>query len=232
LRQAHAVRLAGVRTLPCRSRAGAADGGGLSRCSTQRCRFPVHCVADDPLGTADHSPQSVATGAIWLSLRFPTAINRQGAGSAYCETGSGTAWRPGSVTEVHLCGSVWLDRLIPIVVGLRTIRRCWYGICVTPATIHGSTRLHGSIRAGSFPGRTDRDPSETPLRVDCEYILDPINPLTWWRLYRRVKADAPDLLLLQWWVPYWTPCLTTIAASDQAQYLDQDCVRLPQCRAA
>ena len=61
-----------------------------------------------------------------------------------------------------------------------------------------------------FPGKTDRDPSAFPLRVDCEYILDPINPLTWLRLFRRVRADNPDLLILQWWVPYWTPCLTTI----------------------
>lgn len=61
-----------------------------------------------------------------------------------------------------------------------------------------------------FPGKTDRDPSTTPLRVDCEYILDPINPFTWLRLFRRVRADNPDLLVLQWWVPYWTPCLTAL----------------------
>lgn len=62
-----------------------------------------------------------------------------------------------------------------------------------------------------FPGKTDRDPSSAPLRVDCEYILDPINPLTWLQLFRRVRAESPDLLLLQWWVPYWTPCLATVA---------------------
>jgi glycosyltransferase involved in cell wall biosynthesis len=62
-----------------------------------------------------------------------------------------------------------------------------------------------------FPGKTDKDPSATPLQVDCEYILDPVNPLSWWRLYRKVRADAPDVLLLQWWVPYWTPCLTMIS---------------------
>lgn len=61
-----------------------------------------------------------------------------------------------------------------------------------------------------FPGKTDRDPSLTPLKVDCEYILDPMNPLTWWRLYRRIRADRPDLLILQWWVPYWTPTLTML----------------------
>ncbi len=63
-----------------------------------------------------------------------------------------------------------------------------------------------------YSGRTDRDPSMSPLRVDCEYILDPIDPITWWRLYRRVRNDRPDILILQWWVPYWTPCLTAIAS--------------------
>jgi glycosyltransferase involved in cell wall biosynthesis len=62
-----------------------------------------------------------------------------------------------------------------------------------------------------FPGKTDKDPSTTPLKVDCEYVLDPMNPLTWWQLCRRVRADAPDMLLLQWWQPYWTPCLTFIS---------------------
>lgn len=62
-----------------------------------------------------------------------------------------------------------------------------------------------------FPGKTDKDPSAAPLRIDCEYVLDPINPLTWWSLCRRVRADAPDLLILQWWVPYWTPSLTVIS---------------------
>lgn len=76
------------------------------------------------------------------------------------------------------------------------------------------TRLYSFTRQYPrwlFPGKTDRDPSETPLKVDCEYILDPVNPITWWRLYRRVRADAPDMLILQWWVPYWTPCLTMIS---------------------
>lgn len=63
-----------------------------------------------------------------------------------------------------------------------------------------------------FPGRSDRDPSANLLRVACEYVLDPMNPLTWWQLVRHVRADRPDLLLLQWWVPYWTPSLTVISS--------------------
>jgi glycosyltransferase involved in cell wall biosynthesis len=76
------------------------------------------------------------------------------------------------------------------------------------------TRLYSFTRqypTWLFPGRTDKDTSATPLKVDCEYVLDPVNPLTWWRLCRRVRADAPDVLVLQWWVPYWTPCLTMIS---------------------
>jgi glycosyltransferase involved in cell wall biosynthesis len=76
------------------------------------------------------------------------------------------------------------------------------------------TRLYSYTRqypTWLFPGKTDQDTSAAPLKVDCEYVLDPVNPITWWRLCRKVRADAPDILLLQWWVPYWTPCLTAIS---------------------
>ena len=56
-----------------------------------------------------------------------------------------------------------------------------------------------------FPGNTDRDPSAEPLQEAVDRSLDPYNPLTWWRLARRLAADPPDLLLLQWWTPFWLP---------------------------
>jgi glycosyltransferase involved in cell wall biosynthesis len=62
-----------------------------------------------------------------------------------------------------------------------------------------------------FPGKSDRDPSATALRVPAEYIVDPINPLTWLRVFNRVRRDRPDMLILQWWVPYWTPSLAVIS---------------------
>lgn len=62
-----------------------------------------------------------------------------------------------------------------------------------------------------FPGKSDKDPSTTTLRVPCEYLVDPINFVSWWRVYRRVRRDNPDLLILQWWVPYWTPSLAAIS---------------------
>lgn len=67
-----------------------------------------------------------------------------------------------------------------------------------------------------FPGRTDKDPSRSPLRADCEYLVDPVNPLTWLRVFRRIKEDEPDVLILQWTVPYWAPTLAGISALVKA----------------
>ena len=62
-----------------------------------------------------------------------------------------------------------------------------------------------------FPGRTDRDPSKLPLRADAIPLIDPVNPLTWLRAARRIRDSQPDLLIMQWWVPYWAPPFATIA---------------------
>jgi len=56
-----------------------------------------------------------------------------------------------------------------------------------------------------FPGRSDRDPSERPLRTDAEYLLNPLNPLSWWRTLRRLRQWRPDVVVLPWWVPFWAP---------------------------
>ncbi len=54
-----------------------------------------------------------------------------------------------------------------------------------------------------FPGATDRDNSARPLQVNCEYPLDPLNPLTWPQTARKILAATPDILLMAWWHPYW-----------------------------
>ena len=62
-----------------------------------------------------------------------------------------------------------------------------------------------------FPGKTDKDPSKLPLRVEAMPLIDPLNPLTWLRAARRIRDSQPDLLIMQWWVPYWAPAFATIA---------------------
>jgi glycosyltransferase involved in cell wall biosynthesis len=60
-----------------------------------------------------------------------------------------------------------------------------------------------------YPGNTAMDPSpdSSALRVECDRVLAPLNPLTWWRAFRMIERDRPDLLLLQWWTPFWSPML-------------------------
>jgi glycosyltransferase involved in cell wall biosynthesis len=77
-----------------------------------------------------------------------------------------------------------------------------------------SVRLYSFVRQYPrrlFPGETDMDPSSARLAVDCEYVLDPLVPTSWLRLARKVRDFEPDLLVLQWWVPYWMPSFATIA---------------------
>ncbi|HSJ53622.1 MAG TPA: glycosyltransferase family 4 protein [Anaerolineae bacterium] len=62
-----------------------------------------------------------------------------------------------------------------------------------------------------FPGHTDRDPSKQALTVAAEPLIDPLFPWTWLRAARRIRALAPDVLVLQWWHPFWSPTLWTIA---------------------
>lgn len=61
-----------------------------------------------------------------------------------------------------------------------------------------------------FPGRSDRDPSHTPLEVsNAHYTLDPLWPPSWISTAKDASAFAPDLLLIQWWTTFWAPCFIT-----------------------
>jgi glycosyltransferase involved in cell wall biosynthesis len=61
-----------------------------------------------------------------------------------------------------------------------------------------------------FPGRDDRDPSQRPLRTEAEYLLNPLNPLTWAGTLRRLRQWQPDLVIMQWWHPFWVPAWSYI----------------------
>jgi len=62
-----------------------------------------------------------------------------------------------------------------------------------------------------FPGSTMPDPSSRALEEPCERTIDTLNPLTWWQTAQRIAADKPDVLLLQWWTPFWIPLLLTVS---------------------
>lgn len=58
-----------------------------------------------------------------------------------------------------------------------------------------------------YPGQSDRDES-SELRVPAaEPLLDGANPFTWVRAGQEIRRAAPDVLILQWTVPYWIPLI-------------------------
>ncbi len=62
-----------------------------------------------------------------------------------------------------------------------------------------------------YPGQSDRDPSNVPLRVAAEYLLDPLYPWTWQRSAAAILAKLPDIVLIHWWSTFWAPAYSALA---------------------
>jgi glycosyltransferase involved in cell wall biosynthesis len=62
-----------------------------------------------------------------------------------------------------------------------------------------------------YPGKSDRDPSQEPLRVDAEYLLDPLHLWTWWQTAHRITKWKPDMVIIQWWTTFWAPAFAVLA---------------------
>jgi len=57
-----------------------------------------------------------------------------------------------------------------------------------------------------YPGRSDKDPSKSALIVeDARYWIDSVNPITWLTTFRRIWRHNPDIIVLQWWTPFFAP---------------------------
>lgn len=62
-----------------------------------------------------------------------------------------------------------------------------------------------------FPGTTELDTSRLKLDAGATSILTPLNPLTWRRAFKLVKAFSPDVVVFQWWQPFFGPLVGTLA---------------------
>src|SRR5215216_2628583 len=62
-----------------------------------------------------------------------------------------------------------------------------------------------------FPGTTEEDASRLKLDAGARAILLPLNPATWLRAIREVKAFAPDAVVFQWWQPFFAPTVWALA---------------------
>ena len=57
-----------------------------------------------------------------------------------------------------------------------------------------------------YRGESDQDPSATPLTVPATYPLDSMNPLSWRQTIQEIVAWSPDIVVMQWWTPFWALC--------------------------
>lgn len=54
-----------------------------------------------------------------------------------------------------------------------------------------------------YPGTTDKDSSNLPLQIDANFLLDPLNPLSWIKTLSQIKNLKPNLVIFQWWTTFW-----------------------------
>ena len=62
-----------------------------------------------------------------------------------------------------------------------------------------------------FPGRTEIDNSGLKLDPGAIPVLTPLNPMTWWRGFKLIKSFSPDVIVFQWWQPFFAPLVGTFA---------------------
>jgi glycosyltransferase involved in cell wall biosynthesis len=62
-----------------------------------------------------------------------------------------------------------------------------------------------------FPGRSDRDPSKTVLKIQAEYLLTPLVPWNWWQTAQTIQRARPQAVLCSWWHPYWALAFGVLA---------------------
>ena len=62
-----------------------------------------------------------------------------------------------------------------------------------------------------FPGQTQFSTEAGPMDLRIEVSLNSVNPLSWWRVGRRLRAERPDLVVFRFWLPFMGPALGTVA---------------------
>ena len=55
--------------------------------------------------------------------------------------------------------------------------------------------------------KEQKDYSNDILKIDdTHYWIHTMNPVNWFRVARQIRKIAPDLVIIQWWHPYFAPC--------------------------
>jgi glycosyltransferase involved in cell wall biosynthesis len=61
-----------------------------------------------------------------------------------------------------------------------------------------------------FPGKTQISSDPPPMGIEIHPSINSVNPLNWLVIGNRLKKDAPDLVVVRYWLPFMGPALGTI----------------------
>lgn len=61
-----------------------------------------------------------------------------------------------------------------------------------------------------FPGSSQFTDTPAPKDITIRTLINAINPFNWWKVGRMLKREAPDLVVVRFWIPFMGPCLGTI----------------------
>jgi len=61
-----------------------------------------------------------------------------------------------------------------------------------------------------FPGKTQYAEGPPPHGLEIIPAINSINPINWWKTGRRLRREAPDLIIARFWLPFMGPALGTI----------------------
>jgi len=61
-----------------------------------------------------------------------------------------------------------------------------------------------------FPGKTQFAEGPAPGKLSVRTMLNSINPLSWIKTGRFIAKQKPDILLIHFWMPFFSPALGTI----------------------
>src|ERR1035437_6025059 len=63
-----------------------------------------------------------------------------------------------------------------------------------------------------FPGTTQFDHSNVFIKkVENERVINSINPFTWIKAAIKIRTEKPDLIVFNWWHPFFSFCHFTIS---------------------
>lgn len=62
-----------------------------------------------------------------------------------------------------------------------------------------------------FPGKSQFSKGMPPKNLNIKRALNSLSPINWLRTGNRIKKEKYDLVIIGYWLPFMSPCLSTVA---------------------